>query len=890
MQNLTQHFHHDMASGLAEEPVQPVTDSHVANLKRIVKRARGRLRLRHRLMRDGSAICHAQTEIVDALIEHLFAGTMPMATDDLTVVALGGYGRFELCPCSDVDIMFLSEGRPDAHMKDVINRILYTLWDVGFTVGHSVRSIDECIEFARKDIHIRTGLMDARLLSGSRTLFDKMMQRLYEKCFTVKRQEFLKALMAEQAQRREKYGSSVCLQEPNIKDGAGGLRDLHMVWWSLEAASPNEQAARWEEMTTQTPAVNQAYHAILKIRNELHFLVKRRIDILTLDIQSRLAHHLHYQDSRTLRASESLMRDYYRHARVLLEFQEHHWSTLLEPKRSWLQRAPRKLDVFQIRNSVLSLNGHVGIFDDEPIMMLRAFDYAQAATLALDPSLQGAMRRSLPRVGAALRRNARAAEIFLTLLHRRGRVGTTLRLMHDTGFLGQYLPAFGRITFLVQHDSYHRYTIDEHTLIALEALDRLENHDVPHLRPFREIFESIRDVGRLYLAVLLHDIGKGRGGGHVEKGMTIAHRIGRQLRLSTHELHDVVFLIEHHLLMSQISQRRDIDDEDEIRNFAGHIGTVERLKMLLLLTYADLYAVGPDVLTEWKAVLLLRLYNNTERFLERGHHQPDTAELTIAVLEYARNAAQRATCLRHLERLPPRYLTANAPARIVEHALAAERVPQEPLVALWSETQNSGMTELNVCTMNRHGLFALITGVLAMHGVNVLGAQINTRTDDLALDGFQVSNPDGNPLFDPRKKDEIVNDLETAIVEDGSLSHLDRKVGLRPAPRRAGKTKQRASTHTEVRIDNTSSPSATIIEVQTGDHLGLVYHLARTLSEAGLDIGFARIATIKNDILDVFYVTDQSGEKVAADRCAALQKRLVRAVKRVDGGQDKSIN
>lgn len=876
MQLLIQQFQSDLESGFAHLPSSLAADAHLAALKRIVTRARGRLRLRHRLIHDGLAICRAQAALVDALIEHLLETATPGVPPAFAIVALGGYGRSELCPCSDIDLMFLHGRHPAAHVTDVASRILYTLWDLGFTVGHSVRSVADCVALAKKDLHIRTALLEARLLTGDASLFDSLMERLRKECFAIKRPEFIRALLAEQTQRRERFGVAVCLLEPHIKEGAGGLRDLHTVLWSIGADARAAGEDPLDRLTAQAPAAVQAYTDMLTIRNELHFLVKRRTDVLTLDLQPKIAGHLHYRDSRTLLASESLMRDYYRAARVLMDFNQRHCAALLEStsRRAWLTPSSRKLDTFQIKHDTLTLNGKVEVFEHDPLAMMRAFDYAQAASLDLAPPLQAALQQSLPRVGAALRSDPQAAEVFKTILRRRGRVGATLRRMHDVGFLGKYLPAFGRITFLVQHDLYHRYTIDEHTLRALEALDVLAISDNPRLGPFRQVFESIADAGVLYLGLLLHDIGKGQGGGHIPKGMGIARRVGRQLHFDAREVDEVVFLIEHHLLMSQVSQRRDIDDEDEVRAFAARVGTVERLKMLLLLTYADLSAVGPDVFNDWKAALLLRLYTNVRLFLERGHRQPSASALTAAVLTHAPTAARRALFARHVALMPSRYLTGNDPARIAEHALAASRTAKEPVVAIWSDTHDSGMTGLTVCTADRHGLFALISGVLAAHGVNILGAQINTRKDGVAIDTFQVCEPDGNPLFDPKRRDRVIHDLDVVITGRKPLARLFEDARPRSTPRRLKKPALPGQSRVEVRFDNDSSPTATIIEVRTTDRLGLVYRLSSALSDAGLDISFARIATIKHDILDVFYVTDRTGEKLTDAVFPGLRERI----------------
>lgn len=513
---------------------QPTAAERLSALKKFLKIETQRLQLRHRFGISGSQIVAARSLIVDLLIQRIartVAEELPQETSGVrfAVVALGGYGRGELAPHSDIDVMFLHQGRRDAsHAAILSEKILYLLWDAGFSVGHSNRSLSECLTQAKEDTITRNSLIDARLLWGSEELFENLVERLDEEIFSRQQQALLGEIMADKATRYEKFGNVACLQEPNIKETAGGLRDLHTLLWATRVAYGtahlSDLVSAGQVPESDAKALTTGYDFLLRVRNELHFATARRTDLLSLDLQQQVARSFGYTDSEELQASESFMRDYYLHARRLHRLCEAHLQRAVakQEKRSWFSRVRTMpaLGGFVMRDGVLDLESGPESLDGAK--MLLAFGYAQATGAPFSSNLQDAVQSSLPAVNKVFRASPETTQAFLKMLRAKGRVAAGLRLMHELGFLGKYLPEFGRITCLVQHDLYHRFTVDEHTLRTIEVLDELANSRSKQMERYRALYHEISDPALLHMGLLMHDIGKGLGGGHTEKGIKIA--------------------------------------------------------------------------------------------------------------------------------------------------------------------------------------------------------------------------------------------------------------------------------------------------------------------------------------------------------------------------------
>lgn len=854
---------------------QPTPADRLTALKKFLKIETQRLHLRHRFGISGSQITAARSLIVDLLIQRIAQAAAEELQQDshsnrFAIVALGGYGRGELAPHSDIDVMFLHQGKRDAAQATVLSeKILYLLWDAGFSVGHSNRSLSECLTQAKEDSITRNALIDARLLWGSTELFEQLVEQLDEDIFSRQQRALLDEILADQTARYEKFGNVACLQEPNVKETAGGLRDLHTLLWATRVAHGKanlpDLVSAGIVPENDAKAITAAYDFLLRVRNEMHFTTARRTDLLSLDLQQQVARSFGYTDSEELQASESFMRDYYLHARRLHRLCDAHLQRALakQEKRSWFSRV-RTMPAFGgfvMRDGVLDLDNVQEPLDGTKMML--AFSYAQATGAPLSVNLQDAVQASLPVVNKVFRTAPEAAQAFFKMLRARGKVALGLRQMHELGFLGKYLPEFARITCLVQHDLYHRFTVDEHTLRTLEVLDELYNSRNKQLDRYRSLYSEISDPACLHLGLLMHDIGKGLGGGHTEKGIKIAERVCERLQLEDAAFQQVIFLVRQHLLMAHIAQRRDLSDEKVIRDFAAQVGTLDNLNMLTLLTYADINGVGPNVWNQWKDTLVWELYIKARTLLAPEKEADHSIEkLRERIVKMLASEVDFAEVQQHFDLLPEDYARYTAPQIIIEHIRLAHALNSRKIKTSWRVNAQAKCTDLHLCARNRRGLFANLTGTLTAQGVNILSVSLNTRADGLAIDSFKVCDTVGEPLTDPQRWEQIDDQIRRAL---GGELDVATAVGKRLRAQSAGRFTKRKVTVpklTQINWDNQSSDKSTILEVRTGDRLGLAYKIASTLAGLALDIVFAKVATEKHLALDVFYVTDGNGQKL----------------------------
>ncbi|HEU4388301.1 MAG TPA: [protein-PII] uridylyltransferase [Blastocatellia bacterium] len=863
-----------------------------------------RLRIRHRFGLPGSEIVAGRSYVIDLVVCRvcqLAASDLDLTEAELSgfaAVALGGYGRKELCPFSDIDILFLYSGRKSQFIKKLVEPVLYILWDAGLTVGHSFRSVSECVSIAKEDIVSRNAMSEARLITGSQELFRRFIRELDETVFKKKRETdaFVEEMKLQLNSRYEKFGSTVCLQEPNVKESAGGLRDLHSVLWvghtRYGCRGLDDLRAQDHISGAEYGAARRAYDFVLRVRNEAHFATGRHTDLLTLDLQPTLAANLGYERRRGLQASELFMRDYYQRASQLHSFAEDFLARAFQVNRggwkSALSRstASKSKEKYVVKQGWLQPRGGLSDFEINPLKILEAFSVAQSEGVSLSTELKLAIRRSLPGIDRRIRESAAAGRAFVDLLRKPGRVAATLRSMHETGFLGRFLPEFGRITFLVQHDFYHRYTIDEHSLKTTEALDRLANgfagetDRFAHADRFAKVLGEIKDTAPLYLGLLLHDIGKGHGGGHVAKGVRIAERVCSRVGLEQGAAQRVIFLVRQHLLMSHLSQRRDTTDEGLVEEFARTVRDLESLNLLLLLTYGDMSGVGPGVWNDWKASLLWDLYAGAKSVLAGGsttRSDPDRREklkqkVALLVLpEFLPSEVER-----HFAMMPERYLRVTDPDQIARQLRLVRQLDSQSLVTAWKIGADRHFTELTVCTRDSAGLFARIAGTLTASGLNILSADLNTREDGVVIDTFRVSEVGGHQPVKSDRWPKIEANLSDAI--EGRLEVGEAVERWRAKVRRPRRRSTRPPVQPNVRFDSESSAVSTVVEVRAEDAPGLAYTISSTLSHLGLDITFAKIATDKNQALDVFYVTDSDGQKLLPTFMPAVEAALIEAL------------
>jgi [protein-PII] uridylyltransferase len=857
-----------------------------------------RLRIRHRFGLGGLEIASGRSYLVDLVVcracQLAAADLGPGASSDLdacAVVALGGYGRRELAPSSDVDVLFL-HGSGARAARIFAERVLYLLWEMGLSVGHSFRSVSECVAIAAEDLHARNALSEARLVAGSEETFRRLARAMDGRVYGSKRRlrSYLETLSEDVEGRYERFGSAICVQEPNVKEGPGGLRDLHAVLWAGRAKygcrGLDDLKSRDLVSGAEYVTARRAYDFLWRVRNDAHFVAGTRADALTLDLQPQLAKDLGYEPRRGLQPSELLMREYYRRASELhgvsRAFLGRECERASDASRFRLAApSPRDLGAFESFGGTLRLRDGQGALRSKPELVFEAFAAAQAEGIGLGPDLEREVRGALSSIGPKVRMSSDTARAFLDVLRGKGRVGATLRRMHECEVLGRYIPEFGRITFLVQHDRYHRYTVDEHSLRAVEALDGLEGAACSPLSRFARIFAALPDLAPLYLATLLHDTGKGRGGSHDAKGARIAERVCARLGLEPATSADVVFLVRHHLLLSHTSQRRNLAEPGLIEAVASEIGTAERLDMLALLSYADTTAVGPGVWDDWKESLLWELYGKLRGRLARGPAAVAENGLKERVLRRLPPGVPESEAERHFATMPERTLHGTDADLVVRQIGLVRRLGVSSIATDWRSTAGKPYSEFLVCARDRSGLLATIAGALTANGVNILAVDVATRADGIAVDTFTVCEAERNG---PVRADRTA--MIGASLESAATGAYDVEVAIAAWRARVGTPTSRwwtlqgsgRAAGPSVRFDAGASSKHTVIEVRAEDEPGLVYTIASTLAGLGLDIVFAKIATDKSRALDVFYVTDADGGKLDGARTAAVERAIAEAL------------
>jgi [protein-PII] uridylyltransferase len=870
----------------------------VEAFRRFLKLETERLRMRHRFGLEGLEIAAGRAYLVDVVVDR--ACRMAAAHLDrigqrelagCAVVALGGYGRGELAPYSDVDLLILHPGRRSPEVDGFVERTLQLLWDAGLTVGHSFRSPAECIAEASGDLHSRTALTEARLVSGSASLFQTLIGQVEAELIQSRRatETLLEALRREVQERHQKHGRTVCVLEPNVKDGPGGLRDLHTVLWVGHArygarGLAGLRAEGWIG-EAEYASVRRSYDLLWRVRNEAHFATGRKTDLLSLELQGDLAQGLGYRAKGGLLASELLMRDYYRRASELHGFCRTFLLLHLDspPRRLFpglrLRRKSRR--GFETRDGRLYARGGSVVLKGGARDLMEAFETAQAEGVVLSEELKLAVKDRAHVIDRAFRSSREARASLLRLLGQRGRVGAALRAMHETGVLGRLLPEFARVTHLIQHDHFHKYTVDEHTLKAIEALDDIAAGSGPPPVRLGRAWDEVKDAVPLYVGMLLHDVGKGHGGGHVPRGVRIAGRISERLRLDPETTEAVSFLVGAHLEMSQTSQRRDLSEPGLIETFARRVRTLERLNLLLLLTYADHRGVGPGIWNEWKASLLWELYDRTRARLLAGKPVADEPEPGSKAREAAAAALGGEYPIEdvvgHLAALPERYLRSTDAERMVRHYRLIRSRGTRAAAFDWTETAGGTWTELTVTADDRPGLFATLAGTLTAAGIDILSVDLFTRADGIVLDSFRIGELPGHRPVGAERRGRI-----EAALEDAVAGRLDVAAAVEKwrgqQRRRPRRHPARTARPPVVRFDHQASAVATVVEVKAPDQPGLAYTIARTLAGLGLDIAFARVATSKALAVDVFYVRDAQGRKLDDPAVAGVESALIDAL------------
>ncbi len=821
---------------------------------------------------SGEESVRAHARMIDGLVLSLTrlsgadARAAGFAPTPLVVIALGGYGRGELHPSSDIDLMVVYDGALSPFVQRVMQELLYTLWDLGLQVGHSLRSLEDCVAMARTDFPSRTSMQEARFIDGDRRLFTRLGRVLRDNVYRQDFGEFLTMTLAEREQRYRKFGASPYIGEPNVKESAGGLRDMHTAMW-LGAAkfgtrTLRELADKGLISPREQAGADAALTFLWRARNELHFFSGHKNDVLTRDLQPKIAKNLGYENEGDTLGVERFMHDYYLHARRI-----HRMSRRLIARcQDTLSRrgsAERRQRQQALADGLVFYDGRLHLADrdpdplrKDPIRLLRVFWHLHRLGCDLAPDLERAIEDSLDVIDDAFRTSPAARDVFLDICRAWGRVALTLSEMHELGVLGRYLPEFGALTCLVQYDVYHKFSADQHSLLAVEHLEALAPGRSAESEGAAQVFHEVEKPGLLMLGMLLHDIGKAKGHGHVAKGIPLIRALTRRLGLPEADGAMVDFLVAHHLTMSHIAQRRDIDDPRTIADFADTVGDPQRLRMLYLLTFADMRAVGPGVLTGWQAAILHELYRRTLVRLTGGREdKPNRTQLVQRLREVMRDEVPLQAMKAHVALVGDRYLTNTSVQRMAEHLRLVAQVETAPVATELFHHPDLGSSDLVVVTRDVPGLFALIAGTLAAHGVNIISAQISTRADGVAIDTFQVNDPTGEVVTSATQWNRLLDALRAVLVREQTVDALLQR------RQRAGRAAA-AFGRPKITVDNQLSDTDTVVEVKCSDRLGLLYLITRTFSAEGLDIASARIATEIDQALDTFYVHGHDGRKL----------------------------
>ena len=806
------------------------------------------------------------TALVDSfIIDHFNSSpVVSSARGAITLVALGGYGRQELYPFSDVDLLLLHNWQAKKYMQEVSEAILYPLWDAGFDVGHSVRGIKDAVAFARNDFIFLVSLLDARFLAGDRTLFDKLLARYQKKVLDGHRHEFVQTMEKLRLDRRKKYGSHSYLLEPHIKEGKGGMRDIQAMLWTAKAIFGLPGLAEMEEsgmLETQARRDFEAsWNMLARIRNRLHYISRRHNDQLIFEYQEEMAAAFGYEDRDGMLAVEHFMRHVYSHLQTIavvtdLFFEHVHEVLGLVGKDKGEQQLEKGIVV---RSSTIRLAVTESELHEHPHLLMRVFLQAARTGLTVHHRTRQLITRNLYLVDERFQCSRRMAKIFQEILMLPDNPLQPLETMLEVGLLPAYIPEFGGVESLAQHDLYHIYTVDRHQLQTVAEVTKLS-------REKADVFQSLPSPHLLYLGALLHDIGKGHHTDHSRLGAEMVDNVGQRLGLDSGERECLSFLIRYHLFLPEKALRRDLDDQDFIQQTAELMQHLHWLTMLYLLSIADSKATGPSAWSSWKATLMSELYLKVKTCLEAGCN---------AFAEDGSGEEQGVNWLREqvfdlldagepvnmpVANLPADYLMSFTPEMVVHH-LRMHRDQSEALkekVLLFPEDRH-GSWSLLMLSGDRQGLLAKLCGVLALHNLSVLAAQIFTWPDNTVVDVLDVV-PVADSGFDEQDWDALERDLNLAVN-----SRLD--VGLKLHTKlqaMAGRPRRRVQQLTKkVVLDNDSSARFTVIEVYGGDRPGTLYQLSQTLSDFQLDIHRARIATEVEQLIDIFYVTGVEGGKV----------------------------
>ena len=847
----------------------------------------------------GPEATHAHAYLMDQVVRliHEFAlnsvypAANPTTGEQMAVIATGGYGRGELAPFSDIDLMFLLPYKLTPHSEQVVEYTLYSLWDLGLKVGHATRSIEETIRLAGDDLTIRTSLLDARWLWGNQALFRQFQARFHEELVVGSGPMFVEEKLAERDERHGRMGDTRYVLEPNLKEGKGGLRDLQTLFWIAkylyQAANTCDLKKSGVLTAVDVKSFAKAENFLWTVRCHLHYLAARAEERLTFNVQEELGSRMGYKDRAGTRGVERFMKHYFLTAkdvgdltRVLCAVLEEQHKKRRAP--SWLsgiQFSKREIEGFRVEGGRITVEGSKEL-RKRPVWMLQLFHVAQHHKLDIHPRTMRLVSQNLGLVNNKLRENAEANRLFMEILTG-PEPRVALMWLNETGVFGRFIPDFGRVVAQMQYDMYHVYTVDEHTIRAIDILSGICTGFLKKDHPVScEVVKEVQSRRALFVAVLLHDIAKGRGGDHSVLGAEVANKLCPRLGLTDWETETVSWLVRHHLLMSHLAFKRDLDDPKTVADFTDQVQSPERLRMLLVLTVADIRAVGPSVWNTWKAGLLRELYWRAQEVLTGGAPEERRververakAQLRARLVDWPKREIEM-----HLERGQPAYWLGVDTDTLVRHAdvIRVAQSQNEPFLIEAHDDPDRGVSEVTVYAPDHPGLFANIAGALALSQASIVDAKINTLNNGMALDTFSILlDEKGGPA---RALDQKRLQKRIADAIQGKA-----RPAMEFAERAAGAIRRRTEVFTvppRVLIDNNASNTHTVIEINGRDRPGLLHDVTQALTDEGLQISSAHISTFGERVVDVFYVKDVFGLKMdSKTKTNTVRTRLLDAI------------
>ena len=893
--------------------------AYISAIKEFLAQQEELIKIAHYAGGTGREILTLRTELIDSVIQCLYrllaeeTGSKGYHPDFLSVLSAGGYGRRELHPYSDIDIIFLHRGKANKTIEDFTTRFLHYLWDIGFDLGHSVRSVEDCLEFARIDLASQTSIMESRLLAGDKDTFSELESQLTETVVRLRTDSYIKGKIQELKERHQHYGNSLYHLEPNIKNGVGGLRDLQTSLWVAQARfgvrnfdglqaigviSENEKKVTLENLDF-----------LWRVRNDLHYAAKRKQDIMSFLYQPTVAKDLGFHDDTIGDSIENLMKQYYRTARHIAEYSQVYTNRCFPPSARGAHSHGIPATIIP---GIFQQDGCIHLQEFSPVkitapLIMRCFLESQRRNIPISIATKTLIRNRWEEIPESDFLRTESLEIINQMLLETGNLYLALRQMHELQILERFIPEFQGLTCLVRHDLQHRYTVDEHTLRLVMYLQQLKNQTTLEKddkeKPPRELVKVYHEVNEdkvLMLSALLHDIGKVAKKHHVDSGLIMLPIILERLQLSEIERNKITSLVAIHHLMSEVAQHHDLDDKRVLMDFVEKVGSVERLKLLYCITYADMRSVSAEVWTPWKAVLLSELYHKAQAIIEGKpfldeEESRQLQEIRQAITKVYGDRITPEELEQHFTGMPSRYILGTDPTTIGRHIEIIRDLLSLPLTVHWKDSganqhiaakdyplmtliqhkPNLKYSELTVFTLDMPGLFSQIAGTLASKSMSIMGAQIFTRSDGIVIDTFQLDHQSPGWTEDEIIWDELTDDLRKVLTGEMDISAIIRS----RQKQQKSKIRSVPGTVTKVSVSADISDTQTVIDVRTSDRIGLLYTLTHTLSQLGLSISTARIATYGPRAVDVFYVTDIDGRKITdplklQEMQASLEKAL----------------